>query len=280
MSNKIIVDGNIVEEDWIPLKVSSEGFSFGFGLFETLKFQNQTPFFLREHYDRLVNSAGAISMTIPYSAEEIFNQSKVLFEANGVQSGMYKIVLARTGRGDCVVVYLRDSLEPLWPASVRLRLSPVIKSSKAFASNHKTLNYLENLLELRFAQQHGYDECLYCNESNFVTECATSNIFAFRDGLLKTPAVECGLLAGVIRGQVLRIASELGMRVEEGMLQPEECVEADELFITSSRKGIVGVSEIWTDRLKTFATVGSKLVGELGEQLRLAENASAELFNK
>lgn len=279
MPNKIVINGEVVEDDRISLGVTSEGFSFGFGLFETLKFQNRRPCFLREHFERLVEGAQAISMKIPFSLDEIFRQSMTLFDMNGVQNGVYKIVLTKSDGRDNCVIYLRDSSDSLAPVSVRLRLSSVIKSSQAFTSNHKTLNYMENLLERKVAQQHGFDECLFINEMGFVTECATANIFILKEGLLRTPAVDCGLLKGVIRGQVLRIAREQGLRIEEGNLLPEECAEADEAFITSSGKGLVSVSEFWIDRSRTLSTVRSKLVRTLGEQLRKAEIASMEAFD-
>lgn len=278
MPDKFVLDGEIVEGTQVSLGIKSEGFSFGFGLFETLKFENQRPCFLKEHFNRLVKSAEAISMRIPFSADEIFRQSVALFEANSVKNGVYKILVSRSENENSTVVYIRDSTRSITSVPVRLRLSSVVKSSQAFTTNHKTLNYLENLLEKRLAEQHGFDECLFCNEAGFVTECGTANLFVIREDLLKTPSVDCGLLGGVIRGQVLRIARELGMRVEEGNLLPGECAEADEAFITSSGKGLVGVSEIWTGRSKIFSTINSKLVRTLDEQLRTAEIASTEIF--
>ncbi len=97
---------------------------------------------------------------------------------------------------------------------------------------------------------------------------------------LRTPAAECGLLSGVIRGQILRIAREQGLRVDEGNILPEECVQADEAFVTSSGRGLVSVSEIQAGYPKTFATVGSKLVVSLADKLRLAERASTNVLEK
>ncbi len=280
MSNKIALNGEIVEGDRISLEVASEGFSFGFGLFETLKFKDRRPCFLKEHLERLVESAEAISMKVPYSLDEVFRQSKTVFDVNGVRNGVFKIVLTKSDRQGSFVIYLRDTTESLVPVPVRLRLSSVIKSSQAFTTNHKTLNYLENLLEKSVAQEHGFDECLFSNEAGYITECATANFFIIKDGVLKTPAVECGLLKGVIRSQILRIAREQGLRIEEGNLLPEECAEADEAFITSSGRGLVSVSEIWVDRSRTLPTIGSKLVRTLSEQVRLAENTSMEAFDR
>ena len=280
MRDKIVLNGEIIESDEVALGVRSEGFSFGFGLFETIKFQDLKPCFFKEHLDRLKRSSDAISMKLPFSGAEILRQTKTLFEVNGVRNGIFKIVLTRTDQQDSCVLYLRDSTDPSSQGAIRLRLSSVIKSSQAFTTNNKTLNYLENLIEKRRAEEHGFDECLFINEAGYVTECATANIFVVKDGLLKTPSDECGLLSGVIRGQVLRIAREQGLRVEEGNILPGECVQADEAFVTSSGRGLVSVSEIQADYSKTFATIGSKLVVSLAEKLRLAELASLNVFEK
>ncbi len=280
MRGKIVLNGEIVESDSVSLAVKSEGFSFGFGLFETIKFQELEPCFFKEHLERLRRSSDTISMKLPFSGGEILSQAKALFEVNGVRSGIFKIVLTRADQQDSCVLYLRDSIEPSSQGAIRLRLSSIIKSSQAFTTNNKTLNYIENILEKRRAEEHGYDECIFTNEMGFITECATANIFVVKDGLLRTPSAECGLLRGVIRGQVLRIAREQGLRVEEGNILPEECVEADEAFVTSSGRGLVSVSEIEAGYSRTFPTIGSKLVVSLGEKLRLAELASIDVFAK
>jgi len=161
---------------------------------------------------------------------------------------------------------------------IRLRQSEVVKASQAFTSRNKTVNYLENLLEKKAAQEQGFDECFFLNEAGFVTECATANLFMIKEGALKTPSADCGLLKGVIRGQVLRIAREMGLRVEVGRLSPRELCEADEAFITSSGKGIASVSEIWVDQVYQYSVVGSKLVDTLKKNLRIAESESSKMF--
>ncbi len=279
MPRSIVLNGEIVEGERIPMEVASAGLSFGYGLFETIKFVNRRPCFLAEHFDRLVESAERISMDFPFSLEEVFRQSVGLFEVNGVDSGVYKIVLTQGLAKVETVLYLRDTVELVSSVSVRLRQSTVVKGSQAFTSNHKTLNYFENLLEMRAAQQHGFDECLFLNEAGLVTECATANVFLLKEGVLKTPAADCGLLKGVIRGRVLQIAGEMGLRVEEGNLLPDDFMEADEAFLTSSGKGVVSVSELWTDRLIQYPVVGSKLVRSLSERLRSAELESAMAFD-
>lgn len=277
MSVRIVYNGELVESDQISIGVKSEGLAFGFGLFETIRFLDGRPCFLREHLDRLAKSATAAAIGFPFSYNEIYRQSLTLFNANGIRDGIFKIVLVRSRDSDNLVVFIKDSGKPFENGSIRLRLSPVVKSAEAFTSKNKTLNYMENWLEKKAAQQHGFDECFFVNECGSVTECSTANLFIVKEGFLRTPTINCGLLNGVIRGQVLRIAGELGLPIESGIIRPEDCTEADEAFITNSGKGIVSISEIYVDRLRTYPSVGSKLVKGLSEELRLAEIESTQV---
>ena len=93
---------------------------------------------------------------------------------------------------------------------------------------------------------------------------------------MKTPALECGLLDGVIRGQVLEIAEEMGWRVEEGAFDLEEFESAEEVFATSSGKGLRSVSEFSGPRAISFPTVDSERLGELKRRLAEREIASLE----
>lgn len=280
MSRKAILNGELMDSETIPMGIASQGLALGFGLFETIKFQGERPCFLSEHYQRLVKSADAVSMKFPYSLEDVYRQSLALFETNAVEEGVFKILLTRTDSRDDTIVYLRDTAEMESAVPIRLRQSEVIKASQAFTSRNKTVNYLENLLEKAAAQKLGFDECFFLNEAGFVTECAMANLFIIKEGLLRTPSADCGLLKGVIRGQVLRIAREMGLRVEVGKLLPSELSEADEVFLTSSGKGISNVSEMWIDQLYRLPVVGSKLVDTLKKNLRIAEVESTKLFEE
>lgn len=274
MQTKQIVDGILEDGERISLDVNAPGLAYGFGLFETIKFKRRRPCFFEEHCERLHRAAIAAGIEFDYTAKEMRRQALRLFEANQVDEGIFKIIVSSSGADSQVVVFLRNSGLGVANEPIRLRLSNVAKASNAFTSRHKTLNYMENRLELTAAESHGFDECLFRNEFGSVTECSMSNVFFLKDDVLKTASLECGLLDGVIRGQVLRIAEEDGLRVEEGVYRIEEFAAADEAFVSSSGKGIVSVSEIQTDRLQAFPVVASPRVRQLAERLKGMEEAS------
>ncbi len=270
----MIINGERASGDQVSLGVRSETFAYGFGIFETIKFKDGKACFLREHLSRLKRAATRASLGIPFSDRELWEQSISLFEANGLVDGVFKIVVTSDGSNSAFLMFIRNvggthSQEP-----ERLRISAVTKASTAFTTRHKTLNYMENLLELKAAQARGFDECVFCNERNELTECATANLFFFKEGVLKTPAQDCGLLEGVIRGRVIRIAGEMGMRVEEGAFPPEELLQADEVFISSSGKGIASVASVDYGQTFAFPQIRSKQVARLVEALEIAESDS------
>lgn len=276
MATKLIVDGVLEEGERIPLEVTSSGFAYGFGLFETIKFKRRRPCFFDEHFDRLQGAAGEAGIEFGYTREEMRQQAIRLFESNGVDEGIFKVVVSSGGASSVVAVFLRSVGLEGANEPIRLCVSRVAKASNAFTSRRKTLNYMENWLELQRAQSHGFDECLFANELGRVTECSMSNAFFIKDDVLKTASLDCGLLDGVIRGQLLRIAEEDGMRVEEGAYRIEEFAAADEAFASSSGKGVVSISEIQTDRLRAFPLVASARVRQLAQRLKALEEASLE----
>ncbi len=276
MSDKIIVDGDLVESSCVSLEVTSPGLAYGFGLFETIKFKGRRPCFFEEHFDRLQRAANAANIGFDYSIDEMRSQSRALFDANQVDDGIFKIVVTESGSRFQTIVFVRDAELKVAKDPLRVRVSNVMKASNAFTSRHKTLNYMENWLELQAAREHGFDECLFSNELGHVTEGALSNAFFIKDGVLKTASLECGLLDGVIRGQLLRIAEEDGWLVEEGAFGIEEFTTADEAFMSSSGKNLISISEIQTNIARAFPVVGSKRVEQLSARLNEAEDASLE----
>jgi branched-chain amino acid aminotransferase len=110
----------------------------------------------------------------------------------------------------------------------------------------KTGAHLPNVLAVREARAAGAHEALLLDAGGFVTEGSSSNVFAVRGGVLRTPPLAAGILEGVTRGVVLRLARGLGLRAEEVPLLPEELEGADEVFITSTVREILPVTRLGT----------------------------------
>jgi branched-chain amino acid aminotransferase len=115
----------------------------------------------------------------------------------------------------------------------------------------KTISWLQNVWAVAEAQRDGFDEVVLLNERGEVAECTAANIFAVKGGKIHTPPLSSGCLEGVTRGILFEIAPEAGIAVVEQALRPEDLYSADEVFITSTNRNLIGVGEIAGQKIAT-----------------------------
>lgn len=241
MENRIILDGELVEGDSVSLGVTGRAFAYGYGVFETIKFVGGVACYFREHVDRLAKAVAGAGLDLVVDCELLKRQAECLFEANGVSEGVFKIAVFENVEKVRVVLFVRtvgvtEDVEP-----IRLKLSPSIVASQAFTSRHKTLNYMEVMRDLKLAREQGFGECVYRNEHGCITECSVSNLFFVSEGVVKTPDLDCGLLDGIVRAQLIEILDTMGVSFEEGHFTVEDLLAADEVFATNSGVGVRAV---------------------------------------
>jgi 4-amino-4-deoxychorismate lyase len=201
-----------------------KGFRPGYGIFETLRVENGKVWFLQEHWESLLEAAGALGLTVAQD----FRQ-----EASGLPP--------RTGRWRWVVwdggsthLFQEEKPPPFRPW--RVELAPQRVGSANWDARYKTLSYLTRWQALATVQA---DEALLLNENRIVASGARSNLFWGNKGRLYTPSLECGCRAGVVRRWVLtRIPTVAGQFPLETLL------EAEEAFLTNSWVGIQPVGTL------------------------------------
>jgi len=108
----------------------------------------------------------------------------------------------------------------------------------------KTISWLSNVWSVAEAQKEGFDEVILLNERGEVAECTAANVYVVKGEQILTPPLTSGCLEGVTRGVLLEIAGEAGVGVKEQVLRPEDLYAADEVFITSTNRNVIGVGEI------------------------------------
>ncbi len=196
--------------------------------------------FLLEHLDRLLNSSRELEIPSPFSREEIAEGCRNTIQANAVEKGILRIyltpllILIKTDAG------LPYETKPFF----RSIISSFRRNASSPLAFHKTLNYYENILARREANQQGYDEAILLNLRGEISEGAYSNLFMVKKGRLLTPSLSSGLLPGITRRKVMEIARETGIEVEERVLLPKDLQEADEAFFTSALMGVIPCKEI------------------------------------
>ena len=121
-------------------------------------------------------------------------------------------------------------------------LSSIRRNSLSPVTYLKSANTMENMLARRDARDAGADEAFFLNEKGYLTEAAGSNLFIVKDGILKTPRYDSGILPGVTRVVVFELATQLDIKVREVNLKLTDLLQADEVFITNSLIEIVPVT--------------------------------------
>lgn len=152
---------------------------------------------------------------------------------------------------------------PGWASPARVTISSIRRNSGSPAARVKSLSYLDNVLAREEARRGGADEALMLNDRGEVACAAAANLFWTAGGRLFTPAVDCGILAGVIRAEVIRAAEEIGVAVNECAAGPQALREADGLFLTNSLIGLRPVAAI-DDHAVEDAPLRARLAARIG----------------
>ncbi len=256
MTTRINLNGDIQQDAHIS--VFDHGFLFGDSVYEVVSTHHGQLCFVQEHLHRLQNSARAISLDIPLTDEQIIREIQKTVEAAGNEESYIRIVVTR-GVGEIdidpetctepkVLIYVKPALEypkENYSDGIKVALVTIKRNPKeALNPGIKTGNYLNNVLAKVEARKAGAADALMLNPTGQLTECTTSNFFFVRDQRLMTPSLDCGILSGITREVVLRLARENGVLVEEGEWPPEILQNAEEAFITGTVKMVMPVTSL------------------------------------
>ena len=264
------------------LLVNNRAFLYGDGVFESIKIVDKKILFLEDHYFRLMASMRIVRMEIPMNFTMEFFEEQILNLAianNCSDSARVRITVYRNEGGNYLpqqrsVSYLinctplENKLYSIDTKTYEVDLYKDFYITKQLLSTLKTTNKILNVTASIYADENGLDNCLLLNDSKNVAEALQGNIFMVLNGKLITPALSEGCLNGVLRKQIINLASKIeNLEVVEGEISPFDLQKADELFISNVIKGIQPITKY---RKKEFGnTLSSKLVSLLNAQIRL-----------
>lgn len=235
-SIKLVLPGEL-----LPLDPESAGFAHGFGLFETLRLRGGRLELWAAHWQRLVDSAGALGIACPFAAAAALEAVRTLAQELPAEA-VIKLSLLKSGQSSQLVVYSRP-LSGL-PESIGLLLESAFPlNENSPLAGHKTHNYLENLLALEAAHTAGCVDTVRLNAQGHVAEGAISNLFFYREGSWHTPSLACGPLPGVMRGAVLAC-----LDVQQGHYRPADITGAEAFFLTNASMGLQPVDYLQLGR--------------------------------
>jgi branched-chain amino acid aminotransferase len=256
--SKVYISGKLVDKDQAVISVYDHGFLYGDGVFEGIRVYGGKVFLLGEHINRLYESALAIRLEIPTSKADLTAAVNNTVAANSLSDGYVRLVVTR-GAGylgldprktaNPQIVIIADTITLYPPETYQQGLKLITASTirnhpQALSARIKSLNYLNNILAKIEGIDAGCVEALMLNHKGEVAECTGDNIFIVHRGTLKTPPVDAGILEGVTRNAVIRLAREAKIPVEETTLLRHDIYIADECFLTGSAAEVVPVSSL------------------------------------
>lgn len=259
---KVFIGGKLVPEKDAKVSVFDHGLLYGDGVFEGIRVYEGRVFALEEHIDRLIRSAKAIALEMPMSKKRLMEAVAETCRANKCRNGYVRLVVTRgvgtLGLNPFVckkpqIIIIAADIQ-LYPKKIYETGLPVITVAtvrnhpEAVSPNIKSLNYLNNILAKIEAINSGVLEAIMMNVHGYVAEATGDNIFIVKGNELLTPPTYSGILEGITRNAVMKIAAEIGMKVTEVPMTRYDIYNADEVFLTGTAAEVIGVVEV--DRRK------------------------------
>ena len=274
MNQIVNIDGKFYAPEQASISVFDHGFLFGDSIYETMRTYNQKLFLIDRHLLRLENSARMLYLKLPLPVTELRSEIERTIGASGNRDSYIRMIITR-GTGEIGLdidlckkpgyVIIVKPFETL-PASyfekgVKVALVHIRRNDQqSLDPSMKTCNLLNNVLAFREAKEQQAFEGILCNIAGFVTEATASNVFAVKDGTLLTPPPDAGLLQGVTRWLTLELARKNAIPIQEKNITPDELLNADECFITSTTKGVLPVNQISEKRMQAPGPVTRRLM--------------------
>lgn len=256
-------DGALVPWDEAKVHVLTHALHYGCAVFEGIRChrtaRGPAVFRLVDHLRRFADSAKIYRLTLPYTVPQLVDAVRSLVRATGLQEG-YVRPIAFTGYG---AMGLDPTGSPtqvaiaMWPwgaylgdatadRGVRATVSSWLRvDSRSLPPQAKcAANYANGILAKLEAKAGGYDEAILLNSAGVVSEGPGENLFRVRNGILSTPPASAGILRGITRDTVLRLAEEVGVPAQRTSIAREELFTADELFFAGTAAGLASIREV------------------------------------
>jgi 4-amino-4-deoxychorismate lyase len=248
----ILINDRVVSSEEAAISPFDHGFLYGMGLFETFRVYEGHPFLLDDHLERLNRGLRALHIDASFSRKDIAGKINMILERNGfrnanvrlnVSAGIEELGLPPdVYRDPQLILFAR----PLPPAGGMTEKEAVLlkmrRNTPEGDERLKSHHYMNNILAKRELGNAPGQEGIFLTKEGFLAEGVVSNLFWTKGNSLYTPSVGTGILNGITRQFVMMLAEKNGIKVMEGLYQPEELMMADEAFVTNSIQEIAPVA--------------------------------------
>ena len=272
-------NGSYEKWDESSVHILSHTAHYGTGVFEGVRAyeteKGAAIFRLEDHTKRLFEAAKKINIEVPYSQDELNKVQKDIFLKNNLSEGYLRPIVFMGSESlglratDLSVNVAVAAWE--WPSymspeakknGISIIKSPYEQYSNPIHSGYKIIGtYINSTMALHDAISKGADEALLLDKNGYVSEGSGENIFSIKEDTLITPKTD-HCLNGITRQSVIKIASDLGLNVEEKDFTYEELVQSDEVFFSGTAVEITPISKI------DNVVIGSGSIGPVTEKLQ------------
>lgn len=263
-TDKIWMNGEFLNWDDANVHILTHTLHYGLGVFEGIRCYEQASgggaiFRLREHMQRLYDSAHIFNLEIPYKQEELIKASVTLFQKNKMTSG-YLRPLVYLAAGDMGLNYKDNPVSVslsswvwgkyLGEAGIQNGIRAKISSFTRLATNinlpktKATGNYINSIMAKKEAIKAGYDEAILLDANGMIAEASGENVFIVKSGVVKTPPGSAPILKGITRDTAITILRDQKIKVVEESFGRDEAYTADEIFFTGTAAEITPVREL------------------------------------
>ncbi|HVF76277.1 MAG TPA: branched-chain amino acid transaminase [Acidimicrobiales bacterium] len=262
-SEKIWMDGHLVDWDDAKIHILTHSLHYGCGVFEGIRAyataRGPAVFRLTDHINRLFESAQIFMLDVPFSREDLIEACKETVRVNGLDS-CYVRPIVYLGYGEMGLNTLPCPVNvsiAVWPwgaylgeeglqHGVRMKISSWQRHDpNAMPPAAKgTGMYINSSMAKIEALKAGYDEAILLSPQGYVSECTGENIFVVRHGRLITPPLSAGALEGITQNSVMKIARDMGLECEVGNILRSDLYVAEEAFLTGTAAEVVPIRSV------------------------------------
>ncbi|MFO7978157.1 MAG: aminotransferase class IV [Bacteroidales bacterium] len=263
MAHFISLNGDLTPATDPVFGPENRAFRYGDGFFETIRVSHGKILWAQQHYQRLVNSAATLKLTLPQGfsfiiflqgLQELYHQNHPNQEAARLRVAIFRNhgghyrPLSQQASILIESTALAHQAFELNKKGLMIDVYPDLSKNLNFLSGIKSSNALIYVLAGIFCSSNGWDDCILLNQEGNIAEATSSNLFIIKDKELITPATDQGCVHGMMRSVILDLASQLRIKAREVILTADDLEQADECFLTNTIQGIRWVGGFRTKR--------------------------------
>ena len=263
-SKFVWMNGEMVAFEKATVPILSQTLHYGYGVFEGIRMYRRTDgeqhiFRLREHIERLLESAHILGIEVDTNAETLMQACKDVLVANELDEG-YLRPLIYLGAESMGLGSLNNSVNiaiPAWKWGAYLGDEGLRNGIRcqisSFSRLHVNVNmvkgkicgqYVNSVIAKRMAMASGFDEAIMLDTQGYVSECTGENLFMVKKGVIYTAPYGSSILGGITRDTVIQLAHDLNVRVVERLFTRDELYTADEIFLCGTAAEVTPVREV------------------------------------